>query len=247
MDPNAGSDAPGQRMLAAIVFTDAVGFSARVGQNEERTLDLIRHDLDVMSEVCGKFEGQVVKNSGDGLMMLFTSAVQAVSCALEIQRILAEQAKSKSDHLLHRIGVHLGDVLVMKGDALGDGVNVAARLEQESEPGGICMSQTVYDVVKNRLFLQAAKIGDLRLKNIAEPVAAYKIAGVGKARKHVKVYRLNWALVAVLAFVLVAVAAATTYIISRNSRRGQSGRGRERANQGCGNRSADAERPSGSG
>src|SRR5437588_834187 len=185
-----------QRVLAAIVFTDAVDFSAR-------TVELIREDLDLMRNVCREFDGQVVKSRGDGLMMLFTSAVQAVSCAVEIQKSFADRLKSKpnDDRLSHRIGIHLGDVLISDGDALGDGVNVAARLEEEAEPGGICMSQTVYDVVKNRLFLQATKLGELKLRNIAEPVLAYKIAGVGRSRRH-HYAKPNWATIGVAGVLL---------------------------------------------
>src|SRR4051812_5486516 len=139
---------PTQRTLAAIVFTDAVGFSARVGSDEDGTVALISHDLELISSLCERHEGQVVKSRGDGLMMLFTSAVQAVTCALEIQKKFADRLPENpnGELLMHRIGIHLGDVLMSNGDALGDGVNVAARLEQEAEPGGICMSQTVYDV-----------------------------------------------------------------------------------------------------
>jgi class 3 adenylate cyclase len=203
-------------MLAAIVFTDTVGFSERVGRDEEGTLELVRKDLEIMTKLCVRFEGRVVKSTGDGLMMLFSSAVQAVNCALEAQRIFTEQARSSKNALMHRIGVHLGDVLVSDGDALGDGVNIAARLEQESEPGGICMSQTVYEVVKGRLFLQAAKIGDLKLKNIAEPISAYKVAGVAKARKHKKVSRLNPVLATSLALVLIAAAAGGTALYMKS-------------------------------
>ncbi len=214
MDPTASST--GQRMLAAIVFTDTVGFSERVGRDEEGTLELVRKDLEIMTKLCVRFEGRVVKSTGDGLMMLFSSAVQAVNCALEAQRIFQEQSRSSKDALMHRIGVHLGDVLVSDGDALGDGVNVAARLEQESEPGGICMSQTVYEVVKGRIFLQAARIGDLKLKNIAEPISAYKVAGVAKARKHKKVSRLNPVLATCLALILVGAAVAGTVLYMKS-------------------------------
>ena len=200
-----------QRVLAAIVFTDAVDFSARIGENEERTVELIREDIEVMRNLCAEFDGQVVKSRGDGLMMLFTSAVQAVSCAVEIQKCFADRLKTnpKDDRLTHRIGIHLGDVLMSDGDALGDGVNVAARLEEESEPGGICMSQTVYDVVKNRLFLQATKLGELKLRNIAEPVQAYKVAGVGRARRH-HYARPHWTSLAVAGLLLLLVGVGGT-------------------------------------
>jgi class 3 adenylate cyclase len=210
MDPDVPTT--GQRMLAAIVFTDTVGFSQRVGADEEGTLILVKKDLDVMSKLCVRFEGKVVKSTGDGLMMLFPSAVQAVTCALEIQRILTEQHRADKNALMHRIGVHLGDVLVSDDDALGDGVNVAARLEQEAEPGGICMSQTVYEVVKGRIFLEAARIGDLKLKNIAEPISAYKVAGVAKARKHKRARNYGPALVACVILLLAAGAGGFWYL-----------------------------------
>lgn len=209
MEVGAIPSATAQRMLAAIVFTDAVDFSARIGDDEEGTVNLIRQDLDLMRSLCSDFEGQVIKSRGDGLMMLFTSAVQAVSCAIEIQKHFGERLRNeaKQDVLTHRIGIHLGDVLVTEDDALGDGVNVAARLEEEAEPGGICMSKTVYDVVRNRLFLEATKLGDLKLRNISEPVAAYKIAGVGRARRH-HYARPHWAVITAIGILLVVFGAA---------------------------------------
>lgn len=204
-----GSIPAAQRTLAAIVFTDAVDFSLRTEQDEECTVALIQQDLELMAELCRRFDGRVVKSRGDGLMMLFNSAVQAVTCALEIQKSLAIQAKEATEveALRHRIGVHLGDVLVSDGDALGEGVNVAARLEAEADPGGICLSQTVYDVVKGRVFLQAVKVGDLKLKNIGEPVTAYKVAGVGRVRKHHS-FRPHWATLAALGVALLLFGAS---------------------------------------
>jgi class 3 adenylate cyclase len=221
MEPGTLTGVTTQRSLAAIVFTDAAGFSARVGDDEDGTVALIRRDLDLMTVLCKQFEGQVVKSRGDGLMMLFSSAVQAVSCAMEIQKALAERAKLSADEqvLLHRIGIHLGDVLLSDGDALGDGVNVAARLEAEAEPGGICMSQTVYDVVKNRLFLQAVRIGDLKLKNIAEPVAAYKVAGLSpRPKANRNKHQIHWAWFTALGGFLVLLGAGSTAMFMNHRR-----------------------------
>ncbi|MBD0337152.1 MAG: protein kinase [Cyanobacteria bacterium Co-bin13] len=167
----------GHRTLAAIVLTDAVGFSARMSLDEELTLTLIQRDQQLMQQLCQQFEGQVLKSTGDGLLMYFVSAVQAVTCALEMQQALARINGDMEPHkvLLHRIGVHLGDVFFSQSDVMGNGVNIAARLQSEARPGGICISQVVYDVVKSRLALNATFAGPLQLKNIQEAVPAYHL------------------------------------------------------------------------
>lgn len=167
----------GQRTLAAIVFTDVVGYSARMGSDEEGTLRLFKEDSIQIQAICEKHEGEIRKFTGDGMLMYFHSAVQAVACALEVQRMQAEKGRTlpAAQVLQHRIGIHLGDVFVTEGDVMGDGVNIAARLQAEAEPGGICVSQTVYDVVKNKIALRATFLGPRDLKNIAESVGVYKI------------------------------------------------------------------------
>lgn len=166
-----------QSTLAAIVITDGVAFSARMASDEEHTLSLIHRDLKLMRELCIRFEGQVLKSTGDGLLMYFTSAIQAVSCALEIQKTLIKLASHTSPHnvLVHRIGIHLGDVFLSETDVMGNGVNIAARLQTEAAPWGLCMSQTIYDVVKTRLDVDATYLGPLHLKNIQETVPAYQV------------------------------------------------------------------------
>ncbi|MEO1403129.1 MAG: protein kinase [Cyanobacteria bacterium J06635_1] len=170
-DPNRG-----QRALAAIVVTDAVGFSARMSVDEENTLRIIHRDLKLMAQCCKKFEGRVLKSTGDGLLMYFVSAVQAVSCTLAIQRYLARTNAQSAHPLLHRIGVHLGDVFFSQTDVMGNGVNIAARLQTQARPGGICLSQVVYDVVRSRLTLNATATGPLQLKNIQDPISAYHVS-----------------------------------------------------------------------
>ncbi len=167
----------GQRVLAAIVFTDAVNFSAHMGADEEGTLHLMQRDLQVMMALCQRFEGQVLKTTGDGLLMYFTSAVKAVECAIEIQRAIVQAASAlpPQDILAHRIGIHLGDVFFSETDVMGSGVNIAARLQAKADPGGICISQTVYDVVKNQLELKATYLGPQELKNILDPIPVYQI------------------------------------------------------------------------
>ena len=170
-------DIQGHRTLAAIVFTDGVSFSARMSRDEDLTLQLLQRDFDLMKGLCRKYEGQVIKSTGDGLLMYFCSAVQAVGCAQEIQKQIAAAAVSlkPEERFEHRIGIHLGDVFLMNDDVMGDGVNIAARLQAEAEPGGICISQTVYDVVKNRLSLKVTYLGPRDLKNIREAVPIYQI------------------------------------------------------------------------
>lgn len=162
-----------QRVLAAIVVTDAVGFSAQMSADEERALAIINRDLKQIAGLCKVFKGQVLKSTGDGLLMCFFSAAQAVACALNIQKKL--RGDSKRDSFDHRIGIHLGDVYINASDVMGNGVNIAARLESFAAPGEICVSQVVYDVVKSRLELDAKFLGPLNLKNIQEPVPAYQL------------------------------------------------------------------------
>ncbi|ESA36591.1 serine threonine protein kinase [Leptolyngbya sp. Heron Island J] len=164
----------GQRALAAIVVTDAVGFSARMSVDEENTLQLIQRDLTLMATRCQDFEGQVLKSTGDGLLMYFVSAVQAVSCAIAIQKSLTAQSRDTND-LPHRIGIHMGDVFFNNSDVMGNSVNIAARLQTQANPGGICLSKMIYDLVKVRLSLDADCAGPLQLKNIQEPITAYHI------------------------------------------------------------------------
>lgn len=174
---NAPTADLGQRRLAAIVFTDVVGFSARMQQNEADTLRLVARDSELIKATCETFNGRILKSTGDGLLIFFDSAVDAVAAALRIQESLNQHKLNAPTHdaLEHRIGIHLGDVFIRDGDVMGDGVNIAARLQAEAQPGGICISQTVYDVVKNKLSLQAIALGARELKNIREAVPAYQI------------------------------------------------------------------------
>jgi class 3 adenylate cyclase len=173
----ASGRVPSQRTLAAIVFTDVVSFSARMHTDEVGTLKLLQRDFAEMRRLCAEHEGEVLKTTGDGLLLTFTSAVQAVACALAMQRQFAAEAKDPAAGavLQHRIGIHLGDVLVQDKDVMGDGVNIASRIQSEAEPGGICISQTVYDVVKNKLQMQVVSLGPRDLKNIAQAMPVYRL------------------------------------------------------------------------
>ncbi|MEO1393137.1 MAG: adenylate/guanylate cyclase domain-containing protein [Cyanobacteria bacterium J06634_5] len=177
--PNPTSPAQNeiQRSLAAIVITDAVGFSRRMSQDEDAALAMINQDLQLISVLCHRFGGSILKTTGDGALMYFISAVQAVSCAIEIQARFSTLSETEpvNQHFVHRIGIHLGDIFFNNGDIMGSAVNITARLEAEAKPGSICMSQVVYEVVKSRLSLEACYAGELSLKNIEEYVSAYHI------------------------------------------------------------------------
>lgn len=178
-----GRSSRGRRVLSAIMFTDVVGFSARMGQNETLTGALVQRDLEFMTRRCEARRGRVVKTTGDGLLVVFDSAVEAVSAAIAIQQAIADAGKRlpKEQVLQHRIAVHLGDIIVTAdNDVMGEGVNIAARLQELAEPGGVCISAATYELVKNRLKLEGVYVGPCELKNISEPVGVYRLGVGGK-------------------------------------------------------------------
>ncbi len=176
-DASAGE----QRRLAAIVFTDVVSYSARMGRDEASTMALVKVDFAFMRELCERHRGEVLNTMGDGMLMCFPSAVEAVATALEIQKQfgLRTEAEPPEKALQHRIGIHVGDVVFQDGNVSGDGVNIAARLESKAPYGGICVSQIVRDTVKGKLDMWAVYLGEQKFKNIAEPIAVYTIAPPG--------------------------------------------------------------------
>ncbi|MEG4070856.1 AAA-like domain-containing protein [Microcoleus sp. Pol11C2] len=164
--------------LAAIMFSDVVNSTALSVANQKLTLELVNRDFNIIRGICAKHQGKVLKEMGDGLLICFPeSAVKAVACALEIQRNFAEAATTlPATHVLqHRIGIHLGEIFFLNNDIRGAGVNLAARLEGKAEPGGICISDTVYQVVKTHLPLNVIDLGMQQLKGIPEPVRLYKL------------------------------------------------------------------------
>jgi TolB-like protein/class 3 adenylate cyclase len=164
--------------LAAVVITDVVGYSSRMQKDESGTMALVRADFERMRGLCGQHGGESLNTMGDGLLLCFPSALQAVSCALQIQSEFgARKASLPPEQALdHRIGVHLGDVFHLDtGDVAGDGINIASRLESKAPPGGICLSQTIYDTVKGKLPMRARFAGPETFKNIAEPVLIWQV------------------------------------------------------------------------
>jgi adenylate cyclase len=172
------ADQKPQRRLAAVLAADVVGFSALMEQDEEGTLARIK-DLrrEVLEPKVHDHQGRVVKTTGDGILVEFSSPVEAVRCATEIQECLAAASSRESPKALQlRIGINLGDIIIeADGDIYGDGVNVAARLEQMAEPGGIWVSGKVYEEVRDRLPYSFEDRGEQQVKNITRPVRIYSL------------------------------------------------------------------------
>jgi adenylate cyclase len=200
------------RKLAAILAADVVGFSRLAGVDEELILARLRTlRSDLIDPTVAVHGGRVFKRTGDGMLVEFHSVVDAVRCAIEIQLGMAERNSGlpSEKRIEHRIGVHVGDVVEeADGDLMGEGVNIAARLEGIATPGAICLSEQAYWQVKGRLDLAVTDLGPTQLKNIAEPVRVYSLeAGVPARSKPVKsAARRQWA-VLVLAALFVALAA----------------------------------------
>jgi adenylate cyclase len=168
------------RKLAAILVSDVVGYSRLAGADEDRILARLRTlRSDLIDPTIAVHHGRVVKRTGDGSIIEFRSVVDAVNCAIEIQRAMVERnAEVAPDKRIEfRIGIHLGDVVEESdGDLMGDGVNIAARLESICEPGGVCLSRAAYEQVRDRLKEPFVDLGEKALKNIARPIHAYGIA-----------------------------------------------------------------------
>jgi TolB-like protein len=167
------------RKLAAILVSDVVGFSRLAGADEDRTLARLRAlRSDLIDPIISVHNGRVVKRTGDGSIVEFRSVVDAVRCAIEVQNGMIERNAGLPPErcIVFRIGIHLGDVVEESdGDLMGDGVNIAARIEGMAEPGGICLSEDAYRQVKARLDLGVADLGETQLKNIADPVRVYAL------------------------------------------------------------------------
>ena len=174
------------RKLAAILVSDVVGYSRLTGADEDRILARLRTlRSDLIDPTIAVHHGRVVKRTGDGSIVEFRSVVDAVNCAIEIQRAMVERNAwvAPDKRIEFRIGIHLGDVVEESdGDLMGDGVNIAARMESICKPGAICLSEDAYRQVKGRLDLAASDLGPTQLKNIAEPIRVYSLEVVAPIR-----------------------------------------------------------------
>lgn len=166
-----------QRKLTTLFCADVKGYSEMMGRDEVGTLARLKAYRQAMIGLIARHHGRTVNTWGDGLLAEFASPVEAVTCAAEVQRELRARNEAEADQpaMLFRIGINLGDVMVDADDLYGEGVNVAARLEAQAEPGGIAISRTVYDQVRNKLGLGFEFVGEREVKNIADKVEVYRV------------------------------------------------------------------------
>ena len=172
------ADARVERRLAAILAADVAGYSRLMGVDEEGTLAALKTlRRELIDPRIGEHHGRIVKTTGDGALIEFASAVDAVRCAIEIQRAMAERnaARPEDRRIEFRIGINVGDIIIDDSDIFGDGVNIAARLEGIAEPGGVCMSDDAYRQVRGKIEKACDDMGLQVLKNIAEPMRAWRV------------------------------------------------------------------------
>ena len=169
------------RRLSAILAADVAGYSRLMGLDEVGTARILRGHRAVTDGLVAKHGGRIVKTTGDGLLLEFPSVVDAVECAVAVQAVMAERNNGvpQDRRMLFRIGINLGDILIEGDDILGDGVNIAARLEGIAEPGGICISSSAYDQVRGKVAVEFIDLGEQSLKNIDRPVRAYAVVSKG--------------------------------------------------------------------
>jgi adenylate cyclase len=165
------------RRLAAILAADVVGYSRLMGKDEAGTAKLVRERRETATVIVRSFGGRLVKTMGDGVLLEFPSVVAAVVCAIAIQKMMVERNATvpEAKRILYRVGINLGDVLIDGDDILGDGVNIAARLEGICEAGGICLSEDAYRQARGRIEAEFVDLGEQVFKNIAHPVRAYAL------------------------------------------------------------------------
>src|SRR3954468_8568184 len=174
---HSGTGTP-TRHLAAILAADVAGYSRLMGIDEEGTLERLKaHRHQLVDAKIQEHQGRIVKTTGDGMLVEFPSVVDAVRCAVEIQRAMADRNTDtpQDQRIIFRMGINLGDVIADGDDIYGDGVNIAARLEALAEPGGICISSTVRDHIRDKLPYAFEDIGERSVKNIARPVHVYSM------------------------------------------------------------------------
>jgi TolB-like protein/class 3 adenylate cyclase/Tfp pilus assembly protein PilF len=167
------------RKLAAIIAADFVSYSRLMGIDEAETLAALKtHRRDLIDPNIAEHEGRIVKTTGDGLLIEFPSVIEAVQCAVEVQRAMQERNSDvPADHRIEfRVGINLGDIIIDGDDIYGDGVNIAARLERLADANGVCVSRVVHDQVRDKLDLGFEDLGERQLKNIARPVHVFRIA-----------------------------------------------------------------------
>ena len=192
-----------ERRLAAILAADVAGYSRLMGVDEEGTLSALKkHRSDLIDPKVAEHHGRIVKTTGDGALVEFASAVDAVRCAMEIQRAMAQRNASipEDRRVEFRIGINVGDIMTDGGDIYGDGVNLTARIEALATPGAICLSDSAYQKVNGKLALEVSDMGEKALKNIAKPIRVFEVGAEGATLKRSQLLQSGRPSIAVLPF-----------------------------------------------
>jgi len=214
-----------QRRLAAIVSADVVGYSLLMGRDDSATLAALKaHRRELIDLKIAEYVGRIVKTTGDGLLLEFPSVVDAVRCAVDVQRGMAERNANvpPGDRIAFRIGINVGDIIIDDDDIFGDGVNVAARLQTLADPGGICVSRVVRDQVLDKLSFAFEDLGAKEVKNIARPVEVFRVdldgtgvpprlASPSRWRRVWELRHWRWSAVGAAALAVVGVAFSMLY------------------------------------
>lgn len=196
-----------ERRLAAIVAVDVAGYSRLMGADEQGTLATLKAHRDAMTPLVRGHGGRLVGQAGDGLLLEFPSVIEAMTCAIEMQAtmVLRNAGVADGKKMLFRVGINLGDVMIDGDDIFGDGINVAARIEALAEPGGICLSHTVHDQVRDRMAIELDDMGEIEVKNIARPVRVFRVLQDGEVAAKPTRGTAPWQKYAVVAVVALAV------------------------------------------
>jgi adenylate cyclase len=183
-----------ERKLAAILAADVAGYSRLIGVDEEGTLTALRSHREAVEGLIATHRGRVFSSAGDSMVAEFPGAVEAINCAVEIQQEMDERNESvpKDKRLEFRIGLNIGDVMAEGGDPPGDGVSIAARVQELAEPGGICVARNVYSQAKHKVAVAFESLGQHRVKNIADPVSVYRVLLDGPTRRPRILRWLHW-------------------------------------------------------